>query len=157
MRTIMLVGVALAIAVIAPGACKSDGKLEMEHARKAIEGGEAGKAEPQTRPGEAAREFVEVRDRFVEKLNAELVELDHKIARLERDLESRIAERRAEVNTELADRIAELERRRAEAREALNQAESASEEQWDQFKDRAREIVHGIRDAYEEVARELRE
>jgi Skp family chaperone for outer membrane proteins len=157
MRTIMLAGVALAIAAIAPGACKSNGEVERDQARKAVEGGEAGKAEPQTKPGKAAREFVEARDRFVEKLNAELVDLDEKIARLERDLESRTAERRAEVNTELADRIAELERKRDEAREALNQARSASEERWDQIKNRTNEIVHGIRDAYEDVARELRE
>jgi hypothetical protein len=157
MRTIMRVGVALAIAVIPAGACKSNGDVEKDHARKVIEGDEAGKAEPQTTAGKAAREFVEVRDRFVATLNAELVELDDKIARLGRDLESRTAERRAEANTALAERIAELERKRAEAREALEQAKSASEERWDQIKNRTNETVHGIRDAYEEVARELRE
>jgi TolA-binding protein len=157
MRKIMIVAVALGIAIIALDACKSNSDGEKVQPSKSTEAGESPSSEPRTAPGQAARDLVQTRDRLLEQMNANLADLDAKIASLKRDLASRSAERKSEAQEALADRIAELERKRAEARELLEQARTASEERWEQLKSKADDTLKDIHDAYEEVARELRE
>jgi hypothetical protein len=149
MHRITLVVVALALALVALG-CKSEGDGEGNQPSKLVED------EPRTVPGQVARDFAETRDRVLERMNARLIELDTKIASLERDLASRAAERKAEASDALTEQLADLERKRTEAREALEQARTATEERWEQLERKTDDTLNRARDAYEEVVRELR-
>ena len=86
MRRIMLVVVALGIAIVALGACKSSSDGDNVQSSKTTEAGESPSSEPRTAPGQAARDVVQTRDRLLEQMNAKLADLDAKLVSLERDL-----------------------------------------------------------------------
>ena len=151
------IALVVGIAVVSLSACRSRGSDEKAQPSKTVEGSAPESAPPHTALGEAARDFAQKRDRYLDQMNAKLDDLDGKIASLKKELAARSAEGKTEAKGALTDAIAELQEKRAAAREALKDAREATQNGWQEAKSKTDQAIKSIDDQYQDAARQLRQ